>query len=1029
MPTPTKVTTVTDQHAITGSPERVLDRSADGTLWLTLAVGDDAYQWYSKDQGTTWSYAGSGSEVDVISTYFPRGFHIDSDGYAHLVGRDDNTELIYARGTPNSTQTAWSWKTVELHPSSEALAPDGGIDLVAFRLGTGWKAWVLVTTTAVASGVTTNTMRLTRVDISSSGSLSEGPTEVVRSTTGFGYPFGCLSFQHTGDGKTATATPHVYIASAVNTPDTTHPRQDALQLVKHTYSAGAWVQAAPVTLDASTDCTGRTMRAAYDGSRLIVAYGTRDRTVGTSSAVVRMLEWVEASGTVTQRNPAAYGAGYPLGVSLAIDPTSSDAYLVAYGESNDDPQWARFARASTAWGAWATIGAASMGGAAGRASLKRFVAKSAIEAVYLTGTTSPYTVNYVKLTSVNQAPSPPTLLSPSPSSVADLATYGAVFSWRFVDPDPGDTQSAWQMRRKVSGGTYSYYTAASQTWGATAVWNTGSAQSVSFGPGVWANGSTWQWSVNTQDATGLASGFASDVTVVATTAPVVTVTDPQGIYSVDSSPIIVWTYTGANQQRTWQLRLFDIGTYSAVGFDPASSTPVWDSGEVSSSIQRTVRVGAVLLNNQTYRAYMRVSDSVSLYSGWAYTEFLLVLTPAPAPALAAVVEQDYTSGLPRVRLSVQGLTNMLTASQSYGHTDTANDWVNDANCTAGSSSTGAVVGNLALKMTAQAAGSMSLLSGPGVPPLVTTGLPQPPTRDFPVAAGRTYTALASFSAATTVRLCQLDMRWYDPSDNLLSITTGIGVADVVAFPTQMVTTGVAPLGADRVRLVLTVSGAASGEVHYVDGIDLHPGTSTVAGPGGLTGTQSFTVTAVLPDGTTSLVRTAQSAAGDSTQQLVAYDREMPFATDVLYQAQASSLLSSGQPLASDLSAAALVNVPSDVWGLRDPLDLAGEVVGLVTDFEVERAMLGSTYHPAGRRFPVVEYEGSTGDDAPQKVSFLATTVTQRRALRALLARPTPLLLQSPSGDSWYVWITDQKVTAGDAQSQTVDVMYVEVAAP
>jgi hypothetical protein len=1029
MPTPTKVTTVSDLHAITGSPERVLDRSADGTLWLTLAVGDDAYMWYSKDQGTTWSYAGSGSEVDVISTYFPRGFHIDSDGYAHLVGRDDNTELIYARGTPNSTQTAWSWKTIELAPASEALAPDGGIDLVAFRLGTGWKAWVLVTTTAISGGVTTNTMRLTRVDISSSGSLSSGPTEIVRSTTGFGYPFGCLTFQHTGDGKTATATPHVYITSAINTPDTTHPRQDALQMVKHTYSAGAWVQAAAATLDAATDCTGRTMRSAYDGSRLIVAYGTRDRTVGTTSAAVKALEWVEAAGTVTQRNPPAYAAGYPLGTSLAIDPTSADAYVVAYGETNDDPQWVRFARASTAWGAWATIGTASMGGAAGRASLKRFVAKSAIEAVYLTGTSSPYTVNYVKLTSVNQAPSPPTLLSPSPSSVADLATYGAVFSWQFIDPDPGDTQSAWQMRRKVGAGAYSYYTAVSQTWGVTAVWNTGSALSVPFGPGVWTNGSTWQWSVNTQDSSGLASGFSPDATVVATTAPVIAVTDPQGIYSIDSSPIIVWTYTGANQQRTWQLRLFDIGTYSAVGFDPATSSAVWDSGEVSSSIQRNVRVGAVLLNNQTYRAYMRVSDTVSLYSGWAYTEFLLVLTPAPAPALATVVEQDYVSGLPRVRLTVQGLTNMLTASQSYGHTDTANDWVNDANCTAGSATSGMVVGNLALKMTAQAAGSMSLMSGPGVPPLVTTGLPQPATRDFPVAAGQTYTALASFSAATTVRLCQMNLRWYNTADTLLATTTGIGVADLAGFPTQMVTTGVAPLGADRVRLVLQVSGAASGEVHYADGIDLHPGTSTVAGPGGLVATQSFTVTATLPDGTTYPVRAAQSAAANTTQYLVGYDREMPFATDVLYQAQASSLLASGQPLASDLSASALVNVPSDVWGLRDPLDPAGEVVGLVTDFAVERAMLGATYHTAGRRFPIVEYEGSTGDDAPQKGSFLATGVTTRRALRSLLARPTPLLLQSPSGDFWYVWITDQKVTAVVAQSQTVDVMYVEVAAP
>jgi hypothetical protein len=244
----------------------------------------------------------------------------------------------------------------------------------------------------------------------------------------------------------------------------------------------------------------------------------------------------------------------------------------------------------------------------------------------------------------------------------------------------------------------------------------------------------------------------------------------------------------------------------------------------------------------------------------------------------------------------------------------------------------------------------------------------------------------------------------------------------------MSTVGVAPLGCDRVRLVLEVQSAASGEVHYVDGIDLHPGTSTVAGPGGLIPTQSFTVLRTLPDGTVSTVRTVDSVSGDATQYLVAYDREMPFATDVLYTAQATSLLTSGQQLASDLSPAALVAVDSDVWGLRDPLDPAGEARGLVTDHEVDRSYIGAAYRPAGRPFPLIESEGSTGDDST-KVTFYMGGIAERRALRDLLNRPTTLLLQSPSGDYWYVWVTDQKVTAAAGVGQSVDVTYVQVAAP
>lgn len=1211
MATPNRIVWSWDVHSIMGSTERYVDRSPDGTLWFFefIIPYGNAHLWYSKDQGTTWSYGGDPVTPysPLITTVWARGFHIDAEGYAHYVMRSGNSTINYYRGTPINGTKSFTWKWISFDPSPDALQPDSGSDLVAFRVGSGWKVFLLYTSTRVISGTVTNTQRLAEITINSSGGISLTNVTTVRTETGYGTPFGCLAFQHTGDGKTATATPHVYVISGVTTPDTTHPRQDPLRLYKHTYSSGAWTIAAPVTLDASTDLTSRTMRAIYDGQRIMVAYGTRDRTVGTSSAAIKMLEWVESSGTITQRNPAAYGGGYPLGCTASVELSSGDVHVTAYGATVDDPVYARWSRAAGTWTSWTSVASMNAAGQEGKINMPLYVTQSAVDLVYLdavtynggsNGNQSPWIVQYLKLAIVNQAPSAPVLLAPSPSAVVDLATNGYTFKWRFVDPDPGDFQSAWAMRRKIGAGAYSYFNASSQTWGASIVWNSGADQSVSFAAAQWTNGNTYQWSVNTQDSSGAASGFATDNTVVASVAPTVAVNYPSGSYISDSSPVVGWTFTGTGtQQRTFQLKVFSLAQYNAGGFDPATSTAVYDSGEVATAIARTQRVGTALSNGTSYRAYMRVSDTNSIYSTWAYTEFLLMLTAAPAPLIEAQVGTDYNSGVRNVSLTVQGVSNMLSASQSYQHSDiadqtsngtnpadttyyqqasgggasaiarqasggqaggafirqtfssastsvtggiqysnttpdpglvtrpgelvsasawvrtsvaqrmqlivqyiddagnvklatsgtavvtTANtwtqltltqtlaapadttrvrvyayavtgtggvlwasgntvdvdqlvvtnpgraDWNNDSNCAYGKTTSGATQGVQALSMTALATGDMRLVTGPGLQPLDTTGLPQPVQRDFSVEVGQTYTAIASFSALSTVRLARITLRWYSPADVLLGQTVGTGVADILNFPTQMVTTGVAPLGADRVRLVLEVLGASAGEVHTVDGIDLHPGLSTTFSPGGLTDTQVITAYRTLPDGTTSPIRAALLAPGDQNQKLVIVDREMPFGTDVSYTALVASILFEGQPLASQLSGAAVVNVDSDVWAVRDPLDasVGGEFRALIDKQQVNVDEQSGVYRPSGRLLPIVESEGVNGEDG--SVSMTLIGPAERIVAKQLVARPTPMLLQSPIGELWYVRLSSRKRSSLVFQAQTMDLDYVEVDAP
>ena len=1021
--------------AVTGSPERLLDRAPNGVLWYGQNHDDDVYFWYSKDEGNTWS--NSGSKVDYLSSFFVRALHIDNAGHMHVVGRTGNTTLLVQRGHPGTNTFDFSDTSdrLTLSASNEALAPDSGLDLVTWRIGTGYKIWVLYGTTALSGGVYTNTLRLAEVTVSQSKVISLTKQSVVRTATGASMPYGCLTFQHTGDGKTPSSTPHVYVVTGVNTQDTAQARQDDLHLVKFTYEAGNYTQASPVVLETATDTTNRVMRCTWDGARVATVYGTCNRATGISSAAVHEVDWTEATGTVTRNDPPAYGGGYPLGVSSAVDPVTDDIYVAAYGTTTTTPVWSRYSRTAAAWSAWTPFGASLTGWTrTGRVSLKQYVQRSAIEAVYATGSGSPWTVNYTKITVTNTAPSVPRLLAPAPSSVADLGTQGATFAWQFVDPDPGDLQGGWQMRRRIGAGAYSYYTAATQSWGATAVWNTGADTQVSFAPGVWANGNVWAWSVNTRDSAGLASGFASDASVTATLAPSAAVTGPLGIYALDSSPVIAWSYASANPQRTYQIRVIDLAVYNAGGFDPATSTAAWDSGDVPSVQARSTRVGTSLLNTHTYRAYLRVSDSQGLYSGWTYGEFVLSLLPAPAPAVAAVADTDYLSGLGRVRLTVQGFANMLTADQSYDHSLAGAQW-EPTNCAIAIGATGVVTqGSSSLRLTASSAGNMSARTYDGVPPLDTTGATLLAARDFPARTGQVYTGLASFQAATTPRNVRVSLSWWGPGgyegapDVARGTTTGTFLADMVGFPTLATVQGVCPLNADRVRLTVEVLAAASGEQHYVDGIDLHPGTSLTYSPGGLVPQQTLTVTRTLPDGTAAIIRTANQAQPDAFQRLVVVDREMPFATEVLYSGQSVIQLTSGQTVASDPSLPALAQVDSPVWGVRDPTDPAAEARALITAHELQRDALTTVYRPAGRALPLVESQGSTGDDAT-KMSVWVSTLAERRKMRDILNRQTELLVQSPSGETWYVWITQQKATAGDGLGQGIDCTYVQVEAP
>lgn len=242
----------------------------------------------------------------------------------------------------------------------------------------------------------------------------------------------------------------------------------------------------------------------------------------------------------------------------------------------------------------------------------------------------------------NAAPNAPGLVAPANNSTHDLANDPPLFDWDFSDPDAGDSQTAWYMRRKINGSTaYEYWNNSTKAWQSTEVKNASTTTSYQFAAAKWTNGNTYNWSVATEDSLGVKGPYASDRTVVAKTPAALTVTAPVGSVTTTTRPIVEWSFTdpASAPQETYQIRLFTAAQYGAAGFDPLTSAATWDSTEITSATDRNRQITTDLVNATTYRAYMRLKVG-GLYTAWQYSEFSMALDQPTAPILSVVHEPE-----------------------------------------------------------------------------------------------------------------------------------------------------------------------------------------------------------------------------------------------------------------------------------------------------------------------------------------------------------------------------------------------------
>lgn len=203
----------------------------------------------------------------------------------------------------------------------------------------------------------------------------------------------------------------------------------------------------------------------------------------------------------------------------------------------------------------------------------------------------------------------------------------------------------------------------------------------------------------------------------------------------------------------------------------------------------------------------------------------------------------------------------------------------------------------------------------------------------PVTAGSTYTAMASFMAATTSRTPVIMIDWFNSSGTKISTSTGSPITDVTTGWVQASITAIAPAGATTAGLRVDVGAygtggnPVAGEVHYVSKAGFVAGSvaawsfsALLWSVGGFVGTTEIVIQC--SDGR--YVRGASPSnpyvlPNSVTQAFTIYDTEAPTNTPVTYYVFVVAT-NSGNPLTGNYTQTAAVTIPSTVWWIWSPIN-------------------------------------------------------------------------------------------------------------
>lgn len=494
--------------------------------------------------------------------------------------------------------------------------------------------------------------------------------------------------------------------------------------------------------------------------------------------------------------------------------------------------------------------------------------------------------------------------------------------------------------------------------------------------------------------------------------PTITVDAPTGTITDTSRPAISWTYTDSDgdAQTAYEVRVFTAAQYGATGFDPATSTAVWDSGAQTSTDPGTTP-GTDLTNSVVHRAYVRAGHALSsttFYSAWGYAQFTMGYDSPPAPDLTAA----YQSASNRVNVTAVGHTNLLSVEDATLAT-TAGTWAAISGCSVARTTAYGLSGSSSLAITNTSAGTMS----------ARTGLYAIPTDGQQVAA---RCDVRPDGSARTVRML---LRWHNAANTLLSTTTGSNFTETGAAWTSISVVGTPPSGATQVQVGVEIVSAASAEVHYVDKIALHNGSTAYWSPGGLYDAQIILVERSTDDGVTwETLDTADAANATQTAYVTDYAAER----DTTNQYRARVIGYSGESaVASPYATGAAAWVPNDgQWWFKadgdESLSVGGAMV--IGPLQFEKSQNVSVFRPLGRSTPVVLSGDQYGLDGEYDI-VVSGDAAWSDAEPLFMSWTGDVIVQDPFGDTKRMRIVRRQFRvdgAAGAPRRVVSIGYVEV---
>ena len=613
----TTIDTTTAVTATAYSNQRKLDRCQNGVLWATFWDGTSTTSTsiefaYSTDNGATWTPGSPTGFSGTDTTYTPNAsFFIDLDDYAHLAYKDRSDGVVYyRRGTPNAGRTDWTWSAATAVGSTNTNYPD----LVAFRDGTGWQVAIVAATGSNGAAV------YERLSISSGGTVTAGNLDGLSASSGMGAmsradyigtdaSFPSIDFNHTGDGKTvAGSAPHLYSAWSAGATGS----GKGIRFKKATYASGSWAWGTERELDSSNYAASGVISSIFDGARLVVAY---EPSTSTTDAYIR--ERDAADTTTTSRTAPNLAGGALSSISVTHD-GSADIHLWVAGASADDVHRIEFDRSAGTWDAsWTTVATADE--TDDTLSLKRGYSDARIEAVYTNGTGSPYSVIHASLT-LND---PPTAAAwdLTDNQARDVAAT-LTLDWTFNDPDDGDTQGSYALRKQEGAAAYEYWNAGSSSWGASEVQNTSSITSVALASSWGADGdANHKYAVKTWDAAGLEGTYSSELTVIPSAKDNPTISSPADAGTV-TAPSVTVSWSAATQT-AYKARLLTSG-----------SSELESSGWVTST-STSHAFSYTLVNGTSYKVEVTTKNDEGLASDADTNSFSVSFTPPATPTLTA----------------------------------------------------------------------------------------------------------------------------------------------------------------------------------------------------------------------------------------------------------------------------------------------------------------------------------------------------------------------------------------------------------